>query len=270
MTTAPVLSRTPALALSRRDWRVLTRDHGTVVLMAFVPVIFLTVFTILTVAISRLSPSSGGFRVAAENEQVVQMLGVGQVTPESVATLLATRFVPILLLIVPMMVAQAIATDSIAGERERGTFESLLLLPMPASRIVAAKVLSGFVPGVLVGWATQFAYLLLVNGIQAASGRPALVGGVGWWLVQLLLLPGFTAAALAGAVLVSAYSKSSRAASQVAGLFVLPVVGAVIGQGVGLVSIGAAAIVIATVVLWGIAAGLICVAGRRLVRGLAV
>ena len=92
-------------------------------------------------------------------------------------------FIPLFVLISAFTGAMAIATDSTAGERERGSFEALLVNPAPRITIAGGKWLAGTATAMLTVLITaavlftMFSYLPLQDlGIRFRLGRPQLAG----------------------------------------------------------------------------------------------
>jgi sodium transport system permease protein len=92
-------------------------------------------------------------------------------------------FIPLFVMLSAFTGAMGITTDSTAGERERGSFEALLVNPAPRLTIAAGKWLAGTV----TAWATviitaglvfsMFRYLPLQDlGIRFRLGTPELLG----------------------------------------------------------------------------------------------
>ena len=92
-------------------------------------------------------------------------------------------FIPLFVMLSAFTGAMAIATDSTAGERERGSFEALLVNPAPRPAIAAGKWLAGTVTALITVLATagllfsMFRYLPLQDlGIRFRLGTPELLG----------------------------------------------------------------------------------------------
>ena len=92
-------------------------------------------------------------------------------------------FIPLFVMISAFTGAMAIATDSTAGERERGSFEALLVNPAPRVVIAAGKWLAGTATAILTVLITagllftMFSYLPLQDlGIRFRLGVPELAG----------------------------------------------------------------------------------------------
>jgi sodium transport system permease protein len=92
-------------------------------------------------------------------------------------------FIPLFVMISAFTGAMAIATDSTAGERERGSFEALLVNPAPRLAIAAGKWLAGTLTAIVTVMITagllftMFRYLPLQDlGIRFRLGAPELLG----------------------------------------------------------------------------------------------
>lgn len=97
------------------------------------------------------------------------------------ATLLAV--IPFFIMIAAFTGAMSIATDSTAGERERGSLEALLVNPAPRAALAAGKWAAGtltamftvMISGTLVFW--LFHYIPLQDlGLRFRIGQPHLIG----------------------------------------------------------------------------------------------
>lgn len=91
-------------------------------------------------------------------------------------------FIPLFVMISAFTGAMAIATDSTAGERERGSFEALLVNPAPRIAIAAGKWLAGTLTAMLTVLITagllftMFKQLPLQDlGIRFRLGQPELI-----------------------------------------------------------------------------------------------
>lgn len=126
-------------------------------------------------------------------------------------------FVPYILLMVCLMATMYPAIDSGAGEKERGTLETLLLAPVPRGAIVLAKFLVLFTVGLtsaLLMVASMGLLLFFLDHAMAADLALAVrsVGPLDLALVALMLVP--SAAMFASLLLsISIYAKSYKEAS---------------------------------------------------------
>ena len=126
-------------------------------------------------------------------------------------------FLPYILLIVCLMAAMYPAIDLGAGEKERGTLETLLLAPIPRTALVLAKFLVLFTVGMTSAllMVVSLGLLLLVFGAQLTGDLAVMVrtvSAVDLAMVALMLVP--TAAIFAAILLsLSIYAKSYKEAS---------------------------------------------------------
>lgn len=126
-------------------------------------------------------------------------------------------FLPYILLMVCLMAAMYPAIDLGAGEKERGTLETLLLAPIPRTALVLAKFLVLFTVGLtsaLLMVASAGALLALFgNALEGSVAQMVrAIGALDLAMVALMLVP--TAAIFASILLaLSIYAKSYKEAS---------------------------------------------------------
>lgn len=129
------------------------------------------------------------------------------------------RVATLLLLFLLFSGGALVAQDTLAGEKERGTLETLLTTAVTRREIVAAKVLLVFIVALTIT-GVQVANLLVYVGFQLVPASQNLAAAVGPGLalgLLVFLLP--LAALIAGLlVLVSGYSRTHREAQ----LYFLP------------------------------------------------
>jgi sodium transport system permease protein len=126
-------------------------------------------------------------------------------------------FLPYILLMVCLMAAMYPAIDLGAGEKERGTLETLLLAPIPRTALVMAKFLVLFTVGLTSAllMVLSLALLLVLFGAQLQGDLALMVRAIGLRdlaMVGLMLVP--TAAIFASILLsISIYAKTYKEAS---------------------------------------------------------
>jgi ABC-2 type transport system permease protein len=133
-------------------------------------------------------------------------------------------------LILPLMVSSVVAADSFAGEKERRTIEALAYTPTTDRELLLAKMLAGWIPGVLVGLGGFVVYCTVVNLVSwFVMGRMILPNDF-WLLLAFWVGPAAAGVGLGVTVLVSSRVNSFQEAYQLGSLVVLPVVFLMIGQ----------------------------------------
>lgn len=126
-------------------------------------------------------------------------------------------------LLIPMMMPVYIAAYSIVGEKEAKSLEPLLATPISVWELLVGKSIAAVVPSVVLTW---FSFIVLVIGgyfIMPELVFLALIRPV--WIVGMALLsPLLALLSVFSGVIVSSRMNDPRAAQQVTGIFVVPIV----------------------------------------------
>ncbi|MFW5684861.1 MAG: ABC transporter permease subunit [Spirochaetota bacterium] len=141
-------------------------------------------------------------------------------------------FLPFFMLI-PVMVSSIVAANSVVGEKERKTLETLLYTPVTNREFVTAKQLSAFVPAVLISVVSFMGYFVIVNGISLALEGLWLVTSPLWIPTILLVSPAISMLALGVTLMISMRAKSFMEAQQMSAVVVIPVILLVVVQFAG-------------------------------------
>lgn len=143
-------------------------------------------------------------------------------------------------LIMPVFVPILVSSHAIAGEKERRTLEPLLASPVTSLELMIGKSLASLVPALAI-CLVAFASLCVAIDIVAWPMGQGLLLPNGMWLFGVgVISPLFAFFGNGIAVLISARVNDSRLAQQMAGLFVLPLVGLAGGQFGGFLKAGGA------------------------------
>jgi ABC-type Na+ efflux pump permease subunit len=172
-----------------------------------------------TVGIERMPPRvAHAFLTASEEEQ-----------SKIVATTLKALTLP-LFWIVTVALTATVAADSFVGEKERDTLEPLLATPIGNAELFFGKLLTAVIPASLGAW---WGTLILSVGISRADNPyfpPFLLTDPDWAVSTFILVPLMALMSAAVAALISTRVATYRAAYQLNGLLVLPVVAVLIPQ----------------------------------------
>lgn len=136
-------------------------------------------------------------------------------------------------LIIPLMTASVISADSFAGEKERGTLETLLFSPADMRSLFLGKVLAAFLPAVVISLITFLFCALTVNLAAWPLFHQVIFPQANWLPLMLLVIPGVSLLAILLNVFFSARVSTFQAAYQIGGVVVLPVILLVVGQMTG-------------------------------------
>ncbi len=126
-------------------------------------------------------------------------------------------------LLIPMMIPVYIAAYSIVGEKETKSLEPLLATPISVWELLVGKSFAAAAPAILLTW---LSFIVLVIGGYIIMPQPvfeALVRPV--WLVGMLLLsPLLALLSVCSGMRASSRLNDPRAAQQVTGIFVVPII----------------------------------------------
>jgi ABC-2 type transport system permease protein len=257
-------------AVVRRDLTVALGSKAVVLPAVIVPLIFVVVFPLLAGLAPRLLGSGGAWTsdLAPLLDALPEAVRAGlPVDPVLQAAVLAVTYLMApLVLIVPVMFAAVIAADGIAGEKERGSLEGLLLTPLSDRDLVTAKLLASLVPAVVLGIGSAVVYALVANLVLAPQVGGLVLPTAEYAVMTLWLGPAMAAASLGAVLLVSVRVSTAQEAFQIGGVVVLPVVGLVVTQSTGALLLSVWLLVAGGVVALALAAGLLAVGGRSLSR----
>jgi ABC-2 type transport system permease protein len=127
-------------------------------------------------------------------------------------------------LLIPMMMPVYIAAYSIIGEKETRSLEPLLATPVTVAELLVGKSAAAVIPPVILTW---ISFLALVIGGYFVMPAPVFLSMIRpVWLVGMALLsPLLAVLSVLCGVIVSSRMNDPRAAQQVTGIFVIPIIG---------------------------------------------
>jgi len=108
-------------------------------------------------------------------------------TAADVSATIISSIMPLLLLIFLFSGCMALAPESIAGEKERGTLATLLVTPLGRSELAAGKILSLAVLSFLSGLVTALATILALPNMMGAASEELFDVGI-YSMVDYILL----------------------------------------------------------------------------------
>ncbi len=183
-------------------------------------------------------------------------------------TLLSTNymFAP-MFLIVPLMVASIIGSDSLVGEKERKTLEGLLYTPVTDEEIFVAKVLAGLIPAQAVSLLSFILLTVVVNAMGARTMGGLFFPRANWLPLVVWVSPAVSMAGIGATVLVSSRAKTFMQAQQISGVLVLPIVALMISQVAGLLYLGSELLWVVGAIVWAAGLWMIWVGARTFRRG---
>jgi ABC-2 type transport system permease protein len=237
-----------------REWTETVRNRlllSTIV----VPPVVLTIVPVLLAAVvgERALPPELAAQVIEQRPEWAAF------TAGELAGAFAVQQFLVFFLLMPAYIPLSIATFSIIGEKLARSLEPVLATPIRTVELLAGKAIAALVPGVLAGWLTYIAFVLLASLVYG----PALFGVVtdASWLAGVFLLgPAVGLSSVVAGVIVSARVNDPRVAQQIGGVIIVPIVVLVLVQATGTLIVGPTgyallAVVIAIASLLGLRVG---------------
>ena len=177
-------------AIIAKDVIAIRRSKAIVIPMLAVPALLMIVMPVVIGTASK-SSSRSNIQQVLENipgdfaDPILALPADEQLIVLVLGYLLAPLF-----LIVPLMVSAVLAADAFAGEKERKTLESLLHLPISDAELFYAKLLTAFIPAMVVSWVGFLCFAIVSNTVawpvlhrvfvpDPALARDDPVGGAG-------------------------------------------------------------------------------------------
>ncbi|MCE1252037.1 MAG: ABC transporter permease subunit [Anaerolineae bacterium] len=133
-------------------------------------------------------------------------------------------------LIFPLMFSTIIASESFAGEYERKTIEALLYTPASDEELFLGKVLTAFIPSVLITWISFILYSLVLNIAGYPIFERIWFPFANWYPLIFWITPALAILGIAVTVLISARTRTFMGTYQTSASLVILVLGILGGQ----------------------------------------
>lgn len=252
------------LALVAKDFSELRHSPGI-----FIPALLTGVATILyPFVIAVIIPAVTGERLSDSSDFEIAELfhrtepGVANLNPEAaIQAFIFQQALALLVGITTVTGGMSVAAHSVIGEKQARTLEPLLATPLKTSELLAAKVISAAVPGVVLTTACYLAYVLLIALFAEPGVWTALLTARSLGLV-FIVGPLASLLGLQLAVCASSRVNDPRSAQQL-GAFVL-----IVPVGILQVAQFVGGLILTAPILFGI--GLVLAAGNVLVLRVAI
>ena len=155
-------------------------------------------------------------------------------------------FLP-LFMVIPVMISSIITANSVVGEKERKTLETLLYTPITNREFMTAKLFGSFLPGYILTLAGFICCVPAVNGISLYFDGIMLMQSPVWIPAILLLAPALSLLGHSVTLMVSVKAKTYMEAQQMSAFIVVPLVLLIVLQVTGLVVFHPLSILIAAI-----------------------
>jgi ABC-type Na+ efflux pump permease subunit len=139
---------------------------------------------------------------------------------------------PLYLLLIPCLVANGMSTFSIVEEKQTGTLEPLLAMPVKTSVLLWGKALAGAIPAVIATWVSTGLVFLVVHIFGPAYFSFFFLEPI-WLIFFLLLTPLVALLCFALGVIASSRAQDAKNAQALSLVVILPLFGLITLQVLG-------------------------------------
>lgn len=133
-------------------------------------------------------------------------------------------------LVIPIMSSSAVAANSFVGEKERKTLESLLLSPVDMQSLFIGKVLSAFLPAMLITIVMFIFFGISVSVLTAPLFTESIFPTVDWIIMIGWVVPVVCLFVILFNVFISAVVRGFQEAYQLGSVVVIPIIVLIISQ----------------------------------------
>lgn len=214
-------------AVCAREWREAIGNRLLVAMTLLPPVVILLTGIGAVAAAAIYPPSEGDVEALYAASPAIRGLD----PTEAVQGIIATYFL-ILFMLIPTVVPLTVAIYSVIGEKAGRTLEPVLATPAGIGELLLAKSIASTIPAVLVTWAAYLIYLAAVKSVGSDAAVNA-VTAPRWLLAIVFLVPLLTLLSVNLGIFISTRVNDVRAAQQIGGVVVVPIVGFGIAQVTG-------------------------------------
>lgn len=251
----------------RKDLTAVRRSKAIVLPMILVPLLLIVLLPVSLGLLARSAPTaqvSDALSSPIVEDLTQPVLDLPE--RERLVVLVLGYLLSPLLLVIPLMVSAVLAADAFAGEKERRTLESLLHLPITDRDLFLAKVLSAFVPAVVISWVSAVLYAVLSNAVSWSVADGPILPFSQWTIMVLWLAPALALLALGLLVVVSSRARTTQEANQLGGAVILPLIFLAAAQASALLLTPWPTVVAVGAAVWAAGIALVAVNATRFTR----
>lgn len=259
--------------IARKDIYEARQNQSVWLPIMIVPIFFVLVMPLAMIMVAS-NPDLG--KQMTSDPQIIQIMAklpayMKNVTQgldniQSVLVLALGYFFAPYFLILPIMFATVIASESFAGERERKTIEALLYTPATDAELFLGKVCASLIPAILITWGSFIGYTIVLD-----VGGYALMGRLwfpltNWYPLIFWVSPALSLLGVSATVLISSKLQTFMGAYQTSASLVLLVIALFVGQLTGVLYLSSSVSLLLGVALFLVDAGLCWLAVRTFNR----
>lgn len=212
------MNRRAVVAIARKDIKSITANIQVWLPMLILPIVFSVLLPAVVVLSARASQGDTAqfMQVISDmlerlpESSLTRIISSFETDQQKVAYMMLNYFLSPFFLMIPLMAASTVSIDSFVGEKERGTFEGLLLTPVSMRSIFTAKVLAAFLPAIVVSLVSFVLFAICGNVFTWPILGRISFPHINWAPLVLLVMPAISVFAILTNVFISARVTTSR------------------------------------------------------------
>ncbi len=217
------------LAVIDKEFHDALRNRYVVMLTVFLPIIFAAISIISLTVVRQLPPTH---EPSGQPPPAWARRLAGLPPQTRLEVLLASQFM-VLCWIAPLALPMTIAAYSVVGEKREKALEPLLATPVTTEELLAGKALAAACLGIAVSWGAYLLVVAAAYGIRLSPPALETLWGPIAWLQIFLLGPLIALLATLIGIMVSSRVNDPRLAEQIGMIVILPVIGLILAQSLG-------------------------------------
>jgi ABC-type Na+ efflux pump permease subunit len=136
----------------------------------------------------------------------------------------------IMFLLTPMILPMAIAGDTIAGERERKTIESLLATPIKTNELLLGKLLTTLIPTIIITWFSGLIFMIITDLVLYQEISRLFFPNIYSTILLFGFSPFLALITTQTMIVVSSKATGTREAQQIGSIVIIPLFGFILSE----------------------------------------
>jgi ABC-2 type transport system permease protein len=250
------MNRTVIWTIAKKDMKAITSNSQIWLGMVLLPLIVCVILPLVLTLTAKYAPIDKDIEMfvktimgALPQGETRQMLEELPSMNHQIVYVMTNYMLGSLFLLIPCLNAMMVAANSFVGEKERRTLESLLFAPIRIKELFIGKVLSAFIPAVLISFVSFLLFGIVITLATIGMFESRIFPNANWLLLVFWVAPLVALLTILINVLISARVQSFQAAQQLGSTVVIPIIALVVAQATGLLLLNPVILFIIGVVL---------------------
>ncbi len=237
-----------------KEWAEVFKNRMVLFTVLLLPALFSVMPLVIVYSIQTSGPGTATGEMPEQFARICK----GLVGSACVQVALVSQFM-MLFMLIPIAIPSAISAYSIVGEKATRCLEPLLATPISTLELLLGKCLASVLPAMAGTWG---AFVIFLIGARVMFSTPGVFERMldpMWVLAILLLGPLLAIASVSISIMISSRVSDPRTAEQLSMILMAPLLTAFFAQIAGVIMVDVGFVLVASVVLALVDAGLVYV-----------